>query len=123
MNILNNHHQLGIGWRIKNKGNLRVKTISLDAQSISVRLGEEKEEMKRIIAKGKVVIKQGQNEGRGKEANYDIIEEKIILSGKPVFIDKNRGQTGGDKLTFYISDGRIIIENKGRERSVTVIKS
>jgi hypothetical protein len=26
-------------------------------------------------------------------------------------------------LTFYMADGRIVVENKDRERSVTIIKS
>jgi lipopolysaccharide export system protein LptA len=61
-------------------------------------------------------------EARGKEAIYDPDKETIILLGNPVLEDKEKGITKGDKLTFYISDGRIFVENKGKERSVTVIK-
>ena len=36
MNILNNHHQLGIGWRIKNKRNLTKTAVSLFLISIFI---------------------------------------------------------------------------------------
>ena len=42
--------------------------------------------------------------------------------GNPVLIDKDRGITRGDKLTFCLADDRILVENKARERSATVIK-
>ena len=107
----------------KKNGSLKVKNISLKAKSITVELGKEKLELEQILAKGNVEIIQDQNEGRGKEAVYNIAENKIVLLGKPIFIDKNKGQTEGDKLTFHLSDGKIVIENKGRERSVSVIRS
>ncbi len=43
--------------------------------------------------------------------------------GNPILIDEDKGKTEGSKLTFYMADGRIVIENKDRERSETVIKS
>lgn len=101
---------------------LKVRNIFLQAQTIAVQMSGEEEDMTQIAAQGKVVIIQDENEGRGKKARYDVAEETIILTGNPVFIDKDKGQTGGDKLTFHVADGRIIVENKGRERSVTVIK-
>jgi lipopolysaccharide export system protein LptA len=80
------------------------------------------EDMKETVARGKVIIVQDVGEARGKEARYDPDKETIILLGNPVLEDKERGITKGDKLTFYIADGRIFVENKGKERSVTVIK-
>lgn len=106
----------------KKEASLKAQNILLRAQTIAVLLGGEEGNMTQITAQGKVVIIQDENEGRGKKALYDVAEETIILTGKPIFIDKDKGQTGGDKLTFHIADGRIIVENKGRERSVTVIK-
>ena len=70
----------------------------------------------------KVIIVQDVGEARGKEARYDPDKETIILLGNPVLEDKERGITKGDKLTFFLADGRIFVENKGKERSVTVIK-
>jgi len=106
----------------RENASLGVKDIKLRAQSISVCLKEEKGEMKKIVAQGNVIIEQNLREGRGEEASYDVEEEIIILLGNPVLIEKDKGLTRGDKLTFYIADGRIAVENKDRERSVTVIK-
>ncbi|UCC38907.1 MAG: LPS export ABC transporter periplasmic protein LptC [Candidatus Aminicenantes bacterium] len=107
----------------RENASLGVKDIKLRARSISVYLKEEKGEMKKIFAHENIIVEQGSREGRGKEASYDIDEEIIVLSGNPVLIEKDKGMTRGNKLTFYISDGRIAVENKDRERSVTVIKS
>ncbi len=107
----------------RENASLRVKDIKLRARSISVYLKEEKGEMKKIVARGNVIIEQNLREGRGEEASYDVDEEIIVLSGNPVLIEKEKGVTRGDKLTFYMADGRIAVENPDRERSKTVIKS
>jgi len=106
----------------RDKNSLRVKDIDLQAKSLFVYLNREDGELKEITGRGAVVITQNQNEGRGEEVRYDANREMMILTGKPVFMDRNRGRTEGDKLTFYIADGKIAVENKDRERSVTVIK-
>jgi lipopolysaccharide transport protein LptA len=104
------------------KSSLQVGNIDLRAQYVSVHL-EEGGEIKAIVAQGNVRIVQETAEGRGEKANYDLEEETITLTGDPVFVEKDRGETRGDKLTFYMGDGRITVQNKERERSVTVIKS
>lgn len=106
----------------KDKCCIKVREAVLRAQSIFVYLKDEKGDVQRIIARGKVVIIQDLGEGRGEEAIYEPDKEVLVLLGNPVLIDKERGITKGDKLTFYMADGRIIAENKGKERSVTVIK-
>lgn len=104
------------------KSSLWVRNVDLRAQSISVHL-EEGGEIKTIVAQGEVRIVQETTEGRGERADYELKKETITLTGDPVVMDKDRGMTRGDKLTFHMGDGRITVENKERERSVTVIKS
>jgi len=104
------------------RSSLKVKDIDLRAQSVSVYLSEEEGDMEKIIARGNVVIVQNLGEGRGEEAIYDPDKESVVLLGNPVLIDKDKGITRGDKLTFYLADDRILVENKARERSATVIK-
>jgi lipopolysaccharide export system protein LptA len=104
------------------RSSLKVKDIDLRAQSVSVYLSEEEGDMENIIARKNVVIVQSLGEGRGEEAIYDPDKESVVLLGNPVLIDKDRGITRGDKLTFYLADDRILVENKARERSATVIK-
>jgi lipopolysaccharide export system protein LptA len=78
--------------------------------------------MQKILAEGKVIIAQQLSEGRGEEAHFDMENETIVLLGNPVLINKDRGRTEGDKLTFFLADDRILVENQGKERSFTVIK-
>jgi len=102
---------------------LKVKNNSLSARSIIVNLKKGEGAMESVKAKGEVVVIQNESQGQGNEAQYNLVRETIILTGNPVLIDKNKGRIEGDKLTFYMADGRIVVENKERERSVTIIRS
>ena len=102
---------------------LAANSIRLTSANLSILLEEEGNEMERILASGKVVILQEAREGRGEEATYDLKMDTVVLTGNPVLVDKEKGKTEGDKLTFYLGDGRILIENKERSRSATRIKS
>lgn len=102
---------------------LKVKEVKMMSQSIDFHLGEGQGKMQKILAKGKVIIAHLQSEGRGEEAHIDMENETIVLLGNPVLIDKNMGKIEGDKLTFFIADDKIKVENQGQERSLTVIKS
>ncbi|MFQ6110021.1 MAG: LptA/OstA family protein [Candidatus Aminicenantales bacterium] len=105
------------------KSSLRLKNIHLRSRSIYIHLKEKNGEMEKIVARGKVVVVQDEKQGQGQEGIYEFEEEALTLLGNPVLIDKDKGRIRGDKLTFHMSDGRIVVENKDRERSVTVIKS
>jgi lipopolysaccharide transport protein LptA len=102
---------------------LKVQDVALSSHSVSVQLSKDKGELLEITAQGEVIIAKEHTEGRGEKARYDLDQNSIEITGNPVFIDKFKGRTEGDKLTFSISDDRITVENKGRERSITVIKS
>lgn len=104
------------------KSSLKLKNIHLQAQYIHVHLKKEGE-MERIVAETDVIVVQNGREGQGQEGVYELEKETLVLLGNPVLIDKDKGRIRGDKLTFYMGDGRIVVENKERERSVTVIKS
>ncbi|MGD8538170.1 MAG: LptA/OstA family protein [Candidatus Aminicenantes bacterium] len=102
---------------------LKVENILLKAESVFIHLDREDERIRRVTAVEDVVISQEQYEGQGQRAVFDINKETIVLTGNPVLIAEDQGRTAGTKLTFFIADGKIVVENKGRERSVTVIKS
>ena len=102
---------------------LKVRGVKLIAHSLSAQLENEKEGLKMANARGKVAFTWEKVKGRAEEAQFDLKEQVITLTGDPVFEDIDRGVTRGDKLTFYMGDGRIVVENKGQERSLTVIKS
>jgi lipopolysaccharide transport protein LptA len=102
---------------------LRAKDVVLTAKTVTIVLEKESGDIGNIVARDKVVVTQKTYEGHGDEARFDVREEIITVVGNPVLVDKDKGKTEGGKLTFYMSDGRIVVENKDRERSVTVIKS
>ncbi len=106
----------------RDKGSLRAGQTDLQSQSIFVHLKGKKGDMETIVAKERVIINQNDRQGRGEEARYDLDNETLVLLGDPLLIDKDRGEIRGDKITFSMTDGRIVVENKDRERSTTVIK-
>ncbi|MBM3296620.1 MAG: hypothetical protein FJY83_03365 [Candidatus Aminicenantes bacterium] len=107
----------------ESEARLVLERAEVKARSISVRLGEESRGLEGITASDEVVIVQGLREGRGRQAVYDEERDEVVLTGKPVLTEPGRGRVEGDKLTFHLGDGTITVENTGRERSVTIIKS
>ncbi len=101
---------------------LKMEDILLKAQSVFIHLDKD-EGIKGVTASEDVVVRQEQYEGQGQRAVFDMDKRTIVLTGNPVLITEDQGRTEGTKLTFFIADGRIVVENRGRERSVTVIKS
>ncbi|UCE41934.1 MAG: hypothetical protein JSV17_02845 [Candidatus Aminicenantes bacterium] len=101
---------------------LRAKDVVLTAKLLTIALEKESGDVVNIMASDEVVVVQKTYEGHGDEARFDVKEEIITVEGNPVLVDKDKGRTEGGKLTFYMADGRILVENKDRERSVTVIK-
>ena len=102
---------------------LRARDVDLRSESIWIDMEEEGEGMQKMLAEGNVVISQQQFEAKGKRAQFDVEKETIVLMGNAVFVDKNKGRIECDKLTFYLADDRIIVENQGQERSFSVIRS
>jgi len=100
----------------------KAKDFDFEAQSVSVYLKEDGEDMERAVGRGQVTTHQNSYQGKGEEAVYNPKEETIVLSGNPLFVDKDMGITRADKLTFQLADDRILVENKGQKRSVTTIK-
>lgn len=101
---------------------LNTEQILLNAETLSILMKEDDNELDVIIARDSVTFKTGGYEARGEEAVYTLEDERMVLTGNPVLIEENGGRTNGDKLTFFMADDRIIIENRGDQRSVTVIK-
>jgi lipopolysaccharide export system protein LptA len=101
---------------------LKTRSASLAADSLFASLTEKSTDIQTIKARGKVVVADELREGQSEEALYDLAEETMVLTGNPVVTDKKKGVLRGDKLTFRLGDDRILVENKEKERSATVIK-
>jgi lipopolysaccharide export system protein LptA len=95
----------------------------LEAGSVSAVLAPGGEGAESLTARTGVVLSKGRYEGRGDAAVYSAGTDRIALTGNPVLIDREGGSARGDKLTFGMGDGKILVENEGQGRSATVIKS
>jgi lipopolysaccharide export system protein LptA len=102
---------------------VRIPDARLSADGVVINLSGEPKEVRELRARGGVVFDFERYEGRGAEARYDPEADTLALTGDPVLSEKGRGDSRGDKLTFRLGDGRILIENKGQGRSITVVKS
>ena len=109
--------------QFRGRGFVRVPQARLTAETVTVALLEGKKEIRDLRAGGGVVVFLGRYEGRGGDARYDPEDETLVLTGAPVLVEKGQGATRGDKLTFRLADDKILIENKGQGRSITVVKS
>jgi hypothetical protein len=62
---------------------------------------------------GKVRIVQAGREARGDAAEYYLDPGKFVLTGNmATMVDPTRGQSWARRLTFFISDDRIQLENR-----------
>jgi lipopolysaccharide transport protein LptA len=104
-------------------GYLRTRDLDIQAASMSIvpEVGGGRPRL--IQARGSVVLRQKTREARGEAADYDIGRDAVVLTGRPVVVDKEKGTIRGDKLTFHLADGNIQVDNRDQQRSDVVIKS
>ena len=74
----------------------------------------------RIVAKGKVKIIRPDGEGMAEEAAYDLIEQKLVLTGQPVF-KRGNDSLAGSKIILYKDKEHVKVE--GPVRAVLHTKS
>lgn len=109
--------------RFRGNSFIRMPGARLAAEEIVASLGEGGLQLERLTAKTGIVVSRGRYEGRGQEARYDAASDTIELVGRPVLFDQEGRASRGSKLTFDLSDGRIRLENEGKGRSITIVKS
>ncbi len=102
---------------------LSAEGLKLEAGTLFMDLDQAAGVLKTVTARENVRIEREEIQGQCQQAVYDVGKEIMVMTGKPVLIDKNRGKVEGHKLTFHMADDRIIVENEDQERSETVIKS
>jgi lipopolysaccharide transport protein LptA len=95
----------------------------LKSAMISVESGEKPGSVRTMRAtkseSGPVKIVMGDRDATGGVAVYDVDADTITVTDRPLLREKDTGEVRGDKLTFYLSDGRIQVQ----ERSSITIKS
>ncbi len=106
------------------KGYLRSRDVDIRAAAMAIVPEASGGKPRLIQARGAVVLKQKKTrEARGEAADYDVGLETIVLTGRPVVVDREKGTFRGDKLTFNLADGNIQVDNRDQQRSDVVIKS
>ena len=107
----------------KDRCSLIMRNIILRAGLITVLPGEEAGKVRSMRAMKSVTITQEAREAVGETAEYEVEKDTLVLTGRPVLTIKDKGTVRGDKLTFRLGDGTILVENPDQQRSVAVIKS
>ncbi len=70
------------------------------------------EAVQSAVASGGVRLWEGQRQGQGDKAVYDLQQRKLELTGDPAQIrDPKKGNFSGGKLTFYVGTDRLSIES------------
>jgi len=109
--------------RVLYEGGASLKTaaVALACRTITVDPGEAGGEPRAMRAEGGVAITLPTRTATGELADYDVGKDTIALTGKPVLKDRDKGTVQGDKLTFHLSDGSILVESRDRDRPVTSV--
>jgi len=95
---------------------------TVKAKKMLIRFKGDTSELDRIEAQGEVSVMKDSVVARAERGFYEWEKDLFILEGKPVLEDPEQGTIRGDKLTFNLAEGRIVVENQGRERSISIIK-
>jgi len=95
---------------------------NIKAEKMLIRFKGDTSELDRIEAQGEVSVMKDSVVARAERGFYEWEKDVFILEGKPVLEDPEQGTIRGDKLTFNLAEGRIVVENQGRERSISIIK-
>ncbi|MGE5741477.1 MAG: LptA/OstA family protein, partial [Candidatus Aminicenantes bacterium RBG_16_66_30] len=86
-------------------------------------VGREGNAVDSLSASTGVSVFNGRYVGRAETASYQAATGRITLTGRPVLTDDKGGSARGAKLTFDLTDDKILIENEGPGRATTVVRS
>ena len=107
----------------RNNNFLSLKNLKSSAEEIKVFLKKETEGIEYIEASDNIRVSWRGYHASGDAAEYFPDEEKFILSNNVTLLEKGKSnEINGSKLTFYLSDDRIMMENK-EGRITTILKS
>jgi lipopolysaccharide export system protein LptA len=83
--------------------------------------GAEKPRVDKIIAQGKVQIRQsGGAMATAEEATYYQVDDKVVLTGKPV-VKQGDDFVEGSKITLFLKENRSIVEGTEQNKVRAVI--
>ncbi|MFQ5900596.1 MAG: lipopolysaccharide transport periplasmic protein LptA [Thermodesulfobacteriota bacterium] len=77
-------------------------------------------EVRKMVATGSVRIKQEQGTATAERAEYNKVEERIILTGNPKF-KECRNVVEGEKITVYLREEKSVVEGSDGNRVKAVL--
>lgn len=102
---------------------LHLEEVEVNCSKLLLYLEHDTQLLAKFEALGQVKVSYQNIISSAQEAEYQFSQQVLIMTGEPLLEDPARGKIRGDKLTFHLPDDRIVIENKGEERSLLLIKS
>jgi lipopolysaccharide export system protein LptA len=108
---------------LKGQAYVRLPDAGLESGTVSAVLGRDGKTVESLSAATAVAVSRGRFVGRSESASYLAATRRITLTGRPVLTDDKGGSAKGAKLTFDLSDDKILIENEGQGRATTVVRS
>ncbi len=92
---------------------LRSGDLSLSSTSLDATLDQERKNVERATAHGKVLIRQGARECKGETADYYLDPGKYVVVGHPAEVyDPGRGRSFARRLTSFTTDDTILLEQR-----------
>jgi len=93
------------------EGAVRVRQADfvLTAKEVTAVFGNTAEDVRKIVARGDVMIRKGDKVARGQEAIYDRPESVIVLRGSP-YLEQGRNFIQGECIRVYLQEDRMDIQ-------------
>lgn len=77
-------------------------------------------QLDRVVARGDVLVEQGDRRGVAEQAEYTASDGKFVLSGgEPTVTDGSNNSVTGSSLTFYVASDTILLESQQGSRTLT----
>jgi len=91
---------------------LKTKDMQMSSDVLEGLVDPEAGRIRRALAQGKIRIMQGGRVAEGDAAEYMLDPGVVVVTGQPAKIsDPARGRSLARRLTFYMADDRILLEN------------
>lgn len=101
---------------------VRLDRLKLQAEEVSLNVsGEIGNRLAQLEARNRVRIDWKEYQATGRQADLDFDSQQLLLTGRPRLRAATGERLEADKLTLFLVDDRIRLENQRRERSLTVL--
>jgi lipopolysaccharide export system protein LptA len=103
---------------------IRQGTDRITSGRADVQLSQNTSEMEKTVAEQNVVLTQPNRRGTGDWVQYTTADEVVVLRGNPARVeDAAQGSTEGGRLTVYVRDGRVTVDDPRGTQSPGRVKS